>query len=134
MPHVSHSLPLFTDIPRYGADDDTEQVWQWFHAVCQLVATELAAQRPGTLALVDDGDEVYWLTEQDGFRHLACAPTHDGEVVIAAAARVADLAGFGVDELNHKRETLTRWLMNQATMRVGDARLLRLPPVQRNDD
>ncbi|WP_432721862.1 hypothetical protein R0381_002041 [Jeongeupia wiesaeckerbachi] len=128
------TFPLNTDIPRYGADDDTEQAWQWFHAVAQLVATELAAQRPGTLALVDDGEEVYWLTEQDGFRYLATALTFEGEVVLSGAARVIDLVGLGVDELNYKRETLMRWLMEQTTMRVGDARLLRLPPLAHTPD
>ncbi|BCL74343.1 hypothetical protein JHS3_00790 [Jeongeupia sp. HS-3] len=126
-------LPISTDIPPYGADEDTEHAWQWFHAVCQLVAAQLAELPRGTVALQDDGDPVYWLTEHDGYRYLATAPTFEGEIAIGSAALVRDLAGLGVDELAYLRQGLEHWLHTQTTMRIGDVRLLRVAPVSRNE-
>jgi hypothetical protein len=125
-----------TDIPAYGADDVTEQSWQWLHAVAHLVAQELAEQPKGTLALLEEQDRVVWLAiiGDEGF--LATATIFEGEIGIQHGALLRDLYGFAVEELNFLREGLTAWLSNQATLKITDHRSLQLwhelPP--RNTD
>ena len=119
-------LTINTDIPVYGADDLTEQSWQWLHAVATLVAQELSAMPRGTLALLEQQDRVYWLALIDGEGYLATATIFDGEIGIAHGALLRDLYGFAVEELNFMREGLVAWLGNQTTLTVADPRSLQL--------
>ncbi|MBX9869016.1 MAG: hypothetical protein K2X63_04405 [Burkholderiaceae bacterium] len=115
-----------TDIPAYGADDLTEQSWQWLHAVAYLVAQELAEQPKGTLALLEDQDRVYWLALIGDEGYLATATIFEGEIGIAHGALLRDLYGFAVEEINDLREGLTAWLSNQTTLKITDHRSLQL--------
>ena len=115
-----------TDIPAYGADDLTEQSWQWLHAVAHLVAQELAEQPKGTLALLEDQDRVYWLALIGDEAYLATATIFEGEIGIQHGALLRDLYGFAVEEINYLREGLTAWLSNQTTMKIMDHRSLQL--------
>lgn len=115
-----------TNIPTYGADDLTEQSWQWLHAVAHLVAQELAEQPKGTLALLEDQDRVYWLALINDEAYLATATIFEGEIGIQHGALLRDLYGFAVEELNYLREGLTTWLSNQTTLKITDHRSLQL--------
>jgi hypothetical protein len=130
-------MPIInTDLPAYGADDLTEQSWQWLHAVGALVAQELAAQPKGTLALLEEQDRVYWLALIENEGYLATATIFEGEIGIEHGALLRDLYGFAVEELNFMREGLVAWLSNQTTMKIADPRSLqrwREVP-QRNSD
>jgi len=113
-----------TEIPTYGADELTEQSWQWLHAVAHLVAQELAEQAKGTLALLEDQDRVYWLAiiGDEGF--LATATIFEGEIGIQHGTLLRDLYGFSVEELHFLREGLTAWLSQQTTLKIADHRSL----------
>ena len=117
---------ISTDIPFYGADDLTEQSWQWLHAVAHLAAQELAAQPKGTLALLEEQDRVYWLALIGDEAYLATATIFEGEIGIQHGALLRDLYGFAVEEINYLREGLTAWLGNQTMMKVTDPRSLQL--------
>ncbi len=121
-----YTPPINTDIPVYGADDLTEQSWQWLHAVAQLVAQELAERPKGTLALLEEQDRVYWLAIIGDEGYLATATIFEGEIGIAHGALLRDLYGFAVEELNDLREGLTAWLSNQTTLKIIDHRSLQL--------
>jgi hypothetical protein len=115
-----------TDIPAYGADDQTEQSWQWLHAVAHLVAQELAEQPKGTLALLEEQDRVYWLALIGDEGYLATTTIFEGEIGIQHGALLRDLYGFAVEELNYLREGLTAWLSQQTTLKIADHRSLQL--------
>ena len=117
-------LPINTDIPAYGADELTEQSWQWLHAVAQLVAQELAEQPKGTLALLEEQDRVYWLAMIGDEGYLATATIFEGEIGIQHGALLRDLYGYAVEELHDLREGLTAWLSNQTTLKIADHRSL----------
>ncbi len=121
-----YTVTINTDIPAYGADELTEQSWQWLHAVAQLVAQELAEQPKCTLALLEEQDRVYWLAIINDEGYLATATIFEGEIGIAHGALLRDLYGFAIEELHYLREGLTAWLSNQTTMKITDPRSLQL--------
>ncbi|SMC23085.1 hypothetical protein SAMN02745857_01540 [Andreprevotia lacus DSM 23236] len=116
--------PVYTEIPPYGADEDTERSWQWLQAVGQLAAAELALKPRGTLALIDDGERVCWVAVIDGHAHLAIAPVFEGEVNFEHSALLRQLIGYSVEELNYLRATLEHWLLEQPTLRSREPQQL----------
>ncbi|WP_283148262.1 hypothetical protein [Silvimonas soli] len=121
-----NELPINTDIPPYGADDQTEQSWRWLQAVGQLVAAELVQQPRGTLALVEETDCVYWVLALGEQVYLATAPIHDGEIMLQHGALLQGLIGVSVEELVYRRMALENWLLAQPTMRIGEPKRLQL--------
>ncbi|KAF0815413.1 hypothetical protein IGB42_00494 [Andreprevotia sp. IGB-42] len=120
--------PVFTEIPPYGVDEETDLCWKWLQTVGQLVAAELAAMPRGTLALADDGDCVYWAALIEDHIHLATAPVSDGVIHFEHSALLRQLIGYSVEELHYLRGTLENWLQAQTTMRISDQRELQRWP------
>ncbi len=96
--------------PCADMDETTQHAWQFYLAVSELALSHLQTLTAGTIAICDDQENAYWAWQGDGQMYLAWAPIADDMVCFDAAILLLETVGLSAEEINYRRESLSRWL------------------------
>ncbi|WP_373975968.1 hypothetical protein NT239_04145 [Chitinibacter sp. SCUT-21] len=105
-------MPDFYD-PCSDMDEATLHAWQFYLAVAELALSHLQTYPAGTIAITDDQENAYWAWQGAEQMYLAWAPIADEMVCFEAASLVVEIVGLAAEEINYRRESLTRWLQSE---------------------
>ncbi|QLI80426.1 hypothetical protein HZU75_02105 [Chitinibacter fontanus] len=98
--------------PTVDMDETTLHAWQFYLAVAELALSELKSLRSGQIAITDDYEHAYWLWQGEEQAFLAWAPIADEQVCFEAAILLVEAVGLSAEEIDYRRESLTRWLQS----------------------